>query len=88
LIDYFADKWGIDNSISALNQVGLSEAFIYLKPYKFLSRGQQYRARLAEIILVGKPVWLIDEFCSDLDPFTAKIVASNLRKHVIKYRSN
>jgi ABC-type ATPase with predicted acetyltransferase domain len=26
----------------------------------------------------------MDEFCADLDPFTARIVASNLRKHVIR----
>jgi len=84
LIQYFSEKWGINSAISALNQAGLSEAFIYLKPYKFLSRGQQYRARLAELSLGQEPVWLVDEFCSDLDPFTAKIVANSFRKQVIK----
>lgn len=84
LIQYFSEKWGINSAISALNQAGLSEAFIYLKPYNFLSRGQQYRARLAELSLGQEPVWLVDEFCADLDPFTAKIVANNFRKNVIK----
>lgn len=84
LIEYFGEKWGIESSVSALNQAGLSEAFIYLKPYKLLSRGQQYRARLAELLIGNEPIWLVDEFCSDLDPFAAKIVANNLRKQVIK----
>jgi len=85
IIEYFSDRWGIDAAISALNRAGLSEAFIYLKPYKLLSRGQQYRARLAELILSDRPVWIVDEFCADLDPFMAKIVANNFRKHIIKY---
>ena len=84
LIEYFSELWGMESSISALNQAGLSEAFVYLRPYRLLSRGQQYRARLAALSLGSEPVWLMDEFCADLDPFTARIVASNLRKHVIR----
>lgn len=84
LIEYFSELWGMESSISALNQAGLSEAFVYLRPYRLLSRGQQYRARLAALSLGSEPVWLMDEFCADLDPFTARIVASNLRKHAIR----
>lgn len=85
IIQYFAETWGIERAIAALNQAGLSEAFVYLKPYQLLSRGQKYRARLADLALRGDQVWLVDEFCADLDPLTARIVASNLRKHVMKY---
>lgn len=85
IIQYFAERWGIERAIAALNQAGLSEAFVYLKPYPLLSRGQRYRARLADLALRGDQVWLIDEFCADLDPLTARIVASNLRKHVMRY---
>ncbi len=85
IIEYFSEKWGIQDSILALNQAGLSEAYVYLKPYQLLSRGQRYRARLAALTLGREPVWLIDEFCADLDPFTAKVVASSLRKHVVKH---
>jgi len=84
LIEYFSERWGMESSISALNQVGLSEAFVYLRPYRLLSRGQQYRARIAALSLGSAPVWLMDEFCADLDPFTARIVANNLRKHVVR----
>ena len=44
-----------------------------------LSRGQKYRALLADLVCQEKPVWLLDEFASDLDPLTATIVASKLR---------
>jgi ABC-type ATPase with predicted acetyltransferase domain len=37
---------------------------------------------LAELLLRDDPVWLIDEFCADLDPLSARIVAHNVRKHV------
>jgi ABC-type ATPase with predicted acetyltransferase domain len=84
LIEYFSERWGMDSSISALNLAGLSEAFVYLRSYKLLSRGQQYRARLAALSLGSEQVWLMDEFCADLDPFTARIVASNLRKQVVR----
>jgi ABC-type ATPase with predicted acetyltransferase domain len=70
--------------MSAMSQVGLSEAFVFVKPFRLLSRGQRYRAMLADMILRNDPVWLIDEFCADLDPLAAKVVAHNLRKHVIK----
>jgi ABC-type ATPase with predicted acetyltransferase domain len=63
--------------VAALNKVGLSEAFVYLRPYRLLSRGQQYRARLAALTLGSASVWLMDEFCADLDPFTARVVASS-----------
>ncbi len=83
LIEYFSEKWGIEKALKALNQVGLAEAFVYIKPYDLLSRGQRYRARLAELVIRDDQVWLIDEFCADLDPLTAKIVAHSLRKLVI-----
>ena len=86
LIELFASRWGMERSLAALNQAGLSEAYVYLKPYDLLSRGQKYRARLADLALRDDQVWLIDEFCADLDPISAKIVATNLRKHVMKYQ--
>lgn len=67
----------------ALSRVGLSEAFAFIKPFWMLSRGQQYRAMIADLLLRDDEVWLLDEFCSDLDPLTAKIVAHNLRKQII-----
>ena len=68
---------------SALSRVGLSDALAFVKPFWMLSRGQQYRAMIASLLLADDAVWLLDEFCSDLDPLTAQIVAHNVRRHVI-----
>ncbi len=84
VFDYFAERYTPEAAFAALSQVGLSEAFVFLKPYELLSRGQKYRAMLADLLLRDDPVWLIDEFCSDLDPLSAKIVSHNLRRHVMR----
>jgi len=84
LLDLFSKKFGTEQSIHALNLVGLSEAFVYLKTFDHLSEGQKYRAKIAKMVLEGKNVWLIDEYCSDLDPISAKIVSMNLRTYISK----
>jgi ABC-type transport system involved in cytochrome c biogenesis ATPase subunit/GNAT superfamily N-acetyltransferase len=84
IFELFSERYSPARAMSAMSQVGLSEAFVFVKPFRLLSRGQRYRAMLADMILRNDPVWLIDEFCADLDPLAAKVVAHNLRKHVLK----
>jgi ABC-type transport system involved in cytochrome c biogenesis ATPase subunit/GNAT superfamily N-acetyltransferase len=84
IFELFAERFSPARAMSAMSQVGLSEAFVFVKPFRLLSRGQRYRAMLADLILRNDAVWLIDEFCADLDPLAAKVVAHNLRKNVLK----
>ena len=86
IFEYFAKRYSSERAFSALSQVGLSEALIFLKPFSMLSRGQKYRAMLADLLLRDEAVWLVDEFCADLDPLSAKIVAHNLRRQVVRTR--
>ncbi|QQP99552.1 GNAT family N-acetyltransferase [Lysobacter enzymogenes] len=79
VIDYFAEEYGLSASIKALATVGLSEAIPMVKPFWMLSKGQKYRALLADLILQKKRVWLLDEFGADLDPVTAGVIAAKLR---------
>ena len=83
VFEALAEKFTPERSFIALSRVGLSEALVFIKPFWMLSRGQQYRAMIADLLLRDEEVWLLDEFCSDLDPITAKIVAHNLRKQII-----
>lgn len=83
VFEVLAEKFTPEKAFTALSRVGLSEALAFIKPFWMLSRGQQYRAMIADLLLRDEEVWLLDEFCSDLDPITAKIVAHNLRKQVI-----
>jgi ABC-type transport system involved in cytochrome c biogenesis ATPase subunit/GNAT superfamily N-acetyltransferase len=84
IFDIFAQRYSAASAMSAMSQVGLSEAFVFIKPFRLLSRGQRYRAMLADLLLRNDSVWLIDEFCADLDPLSARIVAHNLRRNVLK----
>nr|WP_283937443.1 ATP-binding cassette domain-containing protein [Sphingomonas anseongensis] len=83
IFEYFAEKYSVSRSLSALSQVGLSEATAFIRPFDMLSKGQQYRAMLADLLLRDDEVWLLDEFCADLDPLTARVVAHNFRRHVM-----
>ena len=83
VFEVLAETYSPERVFVALSRVGLSEALAFIKPFWMLSRGQQYRAMIADLLLRDEEVWLLDEFCSDLDPITAKIVAHNLRKQVI-----
>ncbi|HYC68891.1 ATP-binding cassette domain-containing protein [Brevundimonas sp.] len=84
IFEVLAERFGPERTFHALARVGLSEALLFLKPYWMLSRGQRYRAMLANLMLQDDPVWLIDEFCSDLDPISARIVAQRLHETVKK----
>lgn len=75
----------VTEALYLLNSVGLGEAFIYVKPYKYLSDGQKYRYEIAKLIESDQKVWCIDEFCSFLDRTTAKIVSYNIQKVARKF---
>ena len=69
----------VASALHLMGLVGLSDAFVYLKRFDELSRGQQYRAMLARMIASGNNVWLIDEFCANLDPVTANVISDKLQ---------
>lgn len=79
LIEHFAQRYGLKDSLRMLATVGLSEAVPMVKPFWMLSKGQRYRALLADLLLKRADVWLLDEFGSDLDPITAGVLAAKLR---------
>lgn len=72
-------KGNADEGVYWMNRVGLSEPFLYVKPFHALSDGQQYRAMLARLISENSNLWLIDNFCENLDSVTSKIITQKLR---------
>jgi ABC-type ATPase with predicted acetyltransferase domain len=71
-------------AIQQLSQVGLNDAFIFLRPYSQLSDGQKHRYQTALLAASEKPFWIMDEFTSTLDRDTAKILAFNLQRQARK----
>jgi ABC-type lipoprotein export system ATPase subunit len=78
LIESLGVEGDISKALRLMGTVGLSDAFIYLKKFDELSAGQQYRAMLAKLISSNANVWLADEFCVNLDPIAANVVAERL----------
>lgn len=79
LIEILAEK-SVERALHLMGLVGLSDAYIYLKRFDELSKGQQFRAMLARLIISQANVWLIDEFCTNLDPVSANVVADKLQR--------
>jgi ABC-type ATPase with predicted acetyltransferase domain len=67
----------VGNSIRTLNMAGLCEAYLYLRRFDELSKGQQYRAMLARLLCTNANIWIADDFCATLDPIIANVVAEN-----------
>ncbi len=86
LIDVLGEG-NVNRGIELMNSVGLSEAYLYVKPFQELSTGQKYRAMLAFLFSMNCNLWLIDEFCESLDPITTKLVAKKLRTVAEKYKA-
>lgn len=79
LIDALGER-DVRHALYLLGLAGLSEPTLYLKRFRELSRGQQYRAMLSRLIASRCNVWIADEFCANLDPATANIVADNVQR--------
>lgn len=79
LVEVFGD-YDVTYALQLMGMVGLSDAYVYLKRYEELSKGQQFRAQLAQAINSRFNTLIIDEFCSNLDPVTSNVIAYRLKK--------
>ncbi|MEN3047950.1 MAG: GNAT family N-acetyltransferase [Candidatus Caldarchaeales archaeon] len=62
-------------AIGLLSSVGLGEAFVFLRRFRELSDGQKFRYLLAKALDRRPRTLVADEFCSNLDRTTAKVIA-------------
>lgn len=79
LIEIFCNK-DVNYVLYLLSLAGISEPYLYLKQFKYLSAGQKYRAMLAYLLSKDSNIWLADEFCANLDQVTANVVSHNIQK--------
>ena len=82
LVDVF--DLPFDQTMAALSQVGLGDAFVMLRRPCELSDGQYHRLKLAQLLqLVGQSkshaIVIADEFGATLDRMTATIIATFVR---------
>lgn len=86
LLDGFPDRAGttVKSITQALSSVGFSSPPSWLKPYRVLSTGEQFRANLARAVhgLRESPLTLVDEFTSTVDRTVARVGAAAVSRAV------
>jgi GNAT superfamily N-acetyltransferase len=80
LIDAIAPKGGFDDVTAALSSVGLGSVPTWLRPYRVLSNGEQFRANLARLISEAPARAVLDEFSSVVDRQIAQVGAGAFAK--------
>lgn len=85
VIDGFPATCGIKEVVAALSSVGFSSPPNWLRPWRVLSGGEQFRANLARTLLAETgEISVVDEFTSVVDRTVAKIGSAAVAKAVRK----
>lgn len=82
LIDDFPAGMGIKEIIALLSAVGLSTIPSYLRPYRTLSTGEQFRASIARAMAETEGLVVVDEYSSTVHRQVARVASHALAKHV------
>ncbi len=81
VVDSFGDL-SIHDVTGALSSVGFSSPPSWIKPFRVLSNGEQFRASMARAIMDTRQRVVIDEFTSVVDRTVAKIGSNAIAKAV------
>ena len=82
VVDGFPEVLGIKDVTAALSSVGFSTPPAWLRPFRCLSNGEQFRATLARALCDPRPLVCIDEFTSVVDRTVAQIGSAAVAKAV------
>lgn len=80
IVDAFPPHCSVREIVQALSAVGFSSPPHWLKRYRELSAGQQFRCDLARALLEDKPVVVIDEFSSLVDRRAARVCCASVAR--------
>src|SRR5262245_5293079 len=75
VVDVFPAKMPVKEVVELLSSVGFSSPPAWLRPYRVLSTGQQFRASLARLLAAApvNEVVVVDEFTSTVDRTVAQV---------------
>lgn len=80
IVEDITPEKSMNEITAALSAVGLGDVPAWLRPFKVLSNGEQFRAGLARLICEAPDKVIVDEFTSVVDRQIAKIGASAFAK--------
>jgi ABC-type molybdenum transport system ATPase subunit/photorepair protein PhrA/GNAT superfamily N-acetyltransferase len=82
LVDSFDPKHSIRDVTAALSAVGFSSPPSWLKPFRVLSNGEQFRSTMARALLDDRELIVVDEFTSVIDRTVARIGSCAISKAI------
>jgi hypothetical protein len=82
VVDSFPAKMPIKEITTLLSQVGFSSPPAWLRPFRCLSNGEQFRVTLARAMAESRGMFVIDEFTSVVDRTVAQIGSAALAKSI------
>jgi GNAT superfamily N-acetyltransferase len=81
-LDAFPPDMPIKEIVNLLSSVGFSSPRAWLRPYRVLSTGEQFRVDLARVLAFAPELAVVDEFTSVVDRTVARIGSAALAKTV------
>lgn len=84
LLDDFPKEMSIKDICSLLSSVGFSSPPSWVRPFRVLSNGEQFRVNMARVLAESKELAVMDEFTSVVDRTVAKIGSAAIAKTVRK----
>jgi len=82
IVDAFPNGMSIKDVTKLLSSVGFSSPPTWLRPFRVLSNGEQFRATIARALAEQPDLCVIDEFTSVIDRTVAKIGSTAVQKAV------
>lgn len=82
VVDCFPPSMGIKEITSLLSSVGFSSPPSWLRPFRCLSNGEQFRVTIARELAEATDICVVDEFTSVVDRTVAKIGSAAIAKAV------
>lgn len=82
VLDAFPAEMGIKEITGLLSSVGFGSPPAWLRPYRTLSTGEQFRVSMARALATNPDLAVVDEFTSVVDRQVAQVAASSVAKHI------
>lgn len=82
ILDGFPEGMGIKDVTRYLGSVGFSSPPAWLRPFRVLSNGEQFRVTMARVLAEARPLSVVDEFTSVVDRQVAQIGSHAIGKAI------